>query len=442
MRPISLRNFALALSLSLGLALLLITGVAAHGSVSSHTATGMRDRLACYGPTGVEIFSADHTGRTNERYLSYHEVSTPTLTATETPLPGSNAACLVCHGDPDLRMTLPDGQSISLYIDEARFADSMHGWQNLECRCCHIDILEYPHPPFEAQDPRDFTLGFKQTCRQCHPGMYRQTQDSIHAEILQTKNRFAPTCTDCHGSHYITPPDHPRAKTSQTCAECHQPVYDLYRSSVHGAALVDEDNLDVPACVDCHGVHVIPAPSTALFREDEPEMCAHCHTDKDLMAKYGLSTDVYRTYEENFHGVTVWFYKTFFPTTWCYEAVCTDCHGIHDIQKTSNPASSVNSVNLLHTCQKCHPDAGPQFTSAWTGHHEPSPKTAPLVYYVGLFYKALLIPLVIGGMLVYVFLDLAHRLLNRGQRAGRVPWDIPGAGTSSGHGSKRGGGRV
>jgi hypothetical protein len=93
-------------------------------------------------------------------------------------------------------------------------------------------------------------------------------------------------------------------------------------------------------------------------------------------------------------------------------AVCTDCHGIHDIRAASDPASSVNPKNLLSTCQKCHTDAPPNFTSAWTGHNRPSQSSAAPVFFVNLIYSVL-IPVVVGGMLAYVLLDIMRSILNR-----------------------------
>jgi predicted CXXCH cytochrome family protein len=237
-------------------------------------------------------------------------------------------------------------------------------------------------------------------------------QDSIHAKVLITTNRFAPVCTDCHGAHDVVNPAQPRTRITSTCAKCHQPIYDTYKQSVHGKALIDDNNQDVPTCVDCHGVHNIADPRTAVFRLASPETCAGCHTNETLMAKYGLSTKVYSTYTENFHGTTVEFYRTKWTTIWCYKAVCTDCHGIHDILKASDPVSSVNAKNLLTTCQKCHPDAPPAFVSAWTGHAQPSLDRVAPVYYVQLFYD-ILIPLVVGLMVIYVLLDVIRGILNR-----------------------------
>jgi len=383
-----------------------------------HPTEGRENCLACHATGGVKPVPADHAGRTNETCLACHRPAAPSapapLGATPTPAPpaGPNEACLTCHKNQDLTMKFPDGKSISVYVNVKTYQESVHGKQKINCVDCHTDISGYPHPQRKAQDARDYSLASYELCRRCHPVNYAKTLDSIHAKILKTENRLAPVCTDCHGYHDVTAPNQPRTRITDTCAKCHRPIWETYKDSVHGRALVDEQNQDVPTCIDCHGVHQMPDPRTALFRAETPELCARCHNDEKLMAKYGLSTRVYAVYKEDFHGVTMEFYRTRWPTIWCYKATCTDCHGIHDIRKTWDPFSSVHPNNLLKTCQKCHPDAPPGFVSAWTGHYEPNPERSAPAYYIQLFYK-IFIPVIVGGMVIYVALDAGRTLLNR-----------------------------
>ena len=79
-----------------------------------------------------------------------------------------------------------------------------------------------------------------QQCQSCHQDQYRQSLDSNHARALAAGNRNAAICTDCHGAHNVTKPDQPRQKISTTCQKCHSAIYDQYATSVHGAALLDE----------------------------------------------------------------------------------------------------------------------------------------------------------------------------------------------------------
>ena len=45
--------------------------------------------------------------------------------------------------------------------------------------------------------------------------------------------------------------------------------------------------------------------SSAAAVWGSPELCASCHADEELMAPYDISTDVFETYVDDFHGTTV-----------------------------------------------------------------------------------------------------------------------------------------
>lgn len=92
-------------------------------------------------------------------------------------------------------------------------------------------------------------------------------------------------------------------------------------------------------------------------------------------------------------------------------ALCVDCHGVHDIQKAREGPKALQK-NLAVTCRKCHPGSSDTFPAAWLSHYEPSPKRAPLVWLVGLFYK-IFIPFVIGGLVLQVLLSLWRVVVNR-----------------------------
>ena len=134
------------------------------------------------------------------------------------------------------------------------------------------------------------------------------------------------------------------------------------------------------------------------------------------MAKYGLNGDVYSLYKLSWHGVDVSIYKAKWPNLWHNSAVCTDCHGTHDILATDNPASKVNPINLLATCQQCHPDANANFTGAWTGHNQISLTRTPLVYYTEAFYSTFT-PFVLWASAIYVILQILRALVARVRRS-------------------------
>jgi predicted CXXCH cytochrome family protein len=329
--------------------------------------------------------------------------------------------CLSCHGQPGLIKALPNGETLSLFIDPSLFNHSVHVQENVACVDCHTNISTFPHPDFKATSTRDVTLQLYPSCQKCHADQYTKTLDSVHQQALAAGNYNAAVCTDCHNPHQQTRmtdkktgallPE-ARLQIPQTCARCHSTIYDTYKNSVHGAALTTQGNLDVPTCIDCHGVHNIQNPTTTRFRNDIPQLCAKCHTDPKIMDKYGVSTQVLNTYVDDFHGTTVTLFEQISPDTPTNKLVCTDCHGFHDISNPDNPATGIAiKQNLLAKCQQCHPGATTaNFTNAWMSHYIASPQHFAVVYYVNLFYK-IFIPTIIGGMLIFVISDFIKRRL-------------------------------
>ena len=357
--------------------------------------------------------------------------------------PHSN--CLMCHSDPQFTGVFENRQEISLFVSQDHYGRSVHGKKGLQCVACHPNISGYPHnetkqvtcmechdeqggnmqTKFVAMrvdlpyaDQRAMSLPINEYCRPCHEKEFDSTIDSAHVKVLNSGNTQAPVCMDCHGSHEMTPPDEPRSKISQTCAVCHEAVYSSYKSSVHGAALENESNPDVPSCIDCHGVHNVRGPRDPSFRGDSIVICGKCHNNASLMEKYGVSTAVFNTYLDDFHGRTVNLFREKGGLS-SNKAVCFDCHGIHNIRRVDDPLSSVYPTNLQKTCQQCHEEASIRFPQAWLSHYTPSWEKTPLLYAVNLAYK-LLIPATLGGFAIYIGLDARKRWGDKRQQRKRL----------------------
>jgi predicted CXXCH cytochrome family protein len=324
--------------------------------------------------------------------------------------------CQSCHANPDLSITLQNGERLSLYVSPSDLDQSVHAQLGFECQACHTGIQSFPHPEIDYSSRRELSEAYYLACQKCHSVNFAKAQDSIHAQVARQGNPNAPICIDCHGAHDVQAPNVPRSRISETCSQCHTGIFDQYRQSIHGTALLESQNPDVPVCTDCHGVHNIQDPRTAQFRVQTPELCAGCHANEQLMSKYGLSADVYSIYTTSWHGVELSVYKAYWPTIWHEGAVCTDCHGVHNILPARDPASSVNPANLLATCQKCHPSASANWTGAWTGHHPVSLQRTPFVYYTQTFYESF-IPIVLWLSGIYVVLQILHALVDRALRS-------------------------
>jgi len=242
------------------------------------------------------------------------------------PLLASDQDCLACHGDPGMKSET----GRSLHVDAAKHKNSVHG--ELGCTTCHVGVKEYPHPkPMR-----------KPACATCHEEPVAQVPQSAHSVL----DREA--CASCHGSaHEVRPADE---VVPQQCATCHEDSVHAYQLGVHAAARKSGDK-QAPTCLACHGSpHKILAatdPKSPVFHANVPATCATCHAQKFVMERTGYSTQPFYSYEESVHGRAVAAGST-------KAAVCTDCHGAHEIRSPSDEKSSIFKFNVPATCAKCH----------------------------------------------------------------------------------------
>ena len=316
--------------------------------------------------------------------------------------------CLSCHADSADQIKFKDGSKKKVHVDRKAWTSSVHG-DKLSCTDCHSEITGYPHKKVTAEDARDYTLKLGNVCQDCHYAHYTRTLDSIHYEVLKSGGRDAPTCVDCHGSHAIKNPKSPRIEINNKCGSCHADVAKAFMGSVHGKALANENNQDVPVCTDCHGAHAVAGPAKANFHENAYQSCAKCHSDAEKMKKYGLNPDVLDTYLDDFHGSSNRLYAMGAGKPGKPIASCNDCHGVHDIQsfKTISAEGVKNTARerVVNACRNCHPGVPPAFADAWLSHYKPTLQSAPLVWAVKWFYRVV-IPLIMFGLVLHILLHL------------------------------------
>lgn len=325
-----------------------------------------------------------------------------------------DSVCFKCHKDAEKKAKFKDGTELSMFIDKTRFTASVHGVKGTHCVDCHTGITLAnldDHPDKVLTTPAAYSKSMAEACLTCHKDEAARFPDDVHKRVSTTQV----LCTDCHGSHYMHSPNQPRTAIPQTCAKCHPEASKKYESSVHGKALLGENNPDVPVCTDCHRAHSMKKSKTADFHLGSVNLCKRCHGDAKKMARYGLSTDVMQSYLEDFHGVSVTYSRKNGATptaAGALKATCIDCHGAHEIPRKDSAASLTTSANVVKACRKCHPEANEQFSSAWLSHYIPSPTKAPMVFAIKLFYKAF-IPFMIAGLLVLIALDLIYLKRNK-----------------------------
>lgn len=330
--------------------------------------------------------------------------------------------CVTCHATPGLQMVLPSGEVRSVTVDPERYRDSVHG-TTLQCTACHADVQGYPHlgREFLRSEAREvpFLIRSAATCGACHQEQYLDYLGSTHARELANGNAAASVCADCHGNHTIQPSGAERSglmlgPAVYACSQCHVQEFAEYAGSVHGKALMQDLDPNVPACVDCHGNHRIDDPAQPGFRRQSPYLCASCHADPALAAQYSMSVHILDTYVADFHGTSVQLFP-FNTESKPNQAVCYDCHGVHSILSTLDPNNAAMRNNLLTLCQECHPDAEENFPDAWMGHYPPSAERYAPVYWIRNIYIAIL-TVGMAAMVGHVGLDMGRAVLNNGRR--------------------------
>ncbi len=188
-------------------------------------------------------------------------------------------------------------------------------------------------------------------------------QVSLHVDDAAFKASIHSTfgCTDCHGDIKAFP--HDPTPVKPVCATCHSDQQAAYDQGVHAKAAA-AGNTNVAKCQDCHGnVHtILPAgdPKSKVAHGNIPQTCGACHGQKLVMSSSGVSSATFNSYEQSVHGKAVSGGSE-------KAAVCTDCHGAHDILGGGDPKSTVFKFNVPNTCAKCHADVAQHYKDSIHG---------------------------------------------------------------------------
>ncbi len=295
----------------------------------------------------------------------------------------SKEDCMMCHSDKELT-TERQGRTISLYVDEKKFDNSAHS--DLDCVDCHTDadVEDFPHP--ERLQKVD--------CGMCHDQIQEEFNKSIHGVFLRRGAPYAPTCTECHGYHYVIPSDRPESPTYKMnipilCGKCHRegapvarvyniPEHDIlsnYSQSIHGEGLFKRGLIVTATCNDCHGDHLI-LPHTdrrsTISVYNIAKTCTKCHARIEEVHKKVIKGELWEKEPGAIPACT----DCHQPHTISKQNIvirtsdreCLACHAKKDIHKVVNGQTKSlyvdkntiqNSVHKNIPCVKCHSDVDP-----------------------------------------------------------------------------------
>ncbi len=330
-----------------------------------HSLQGRENCLACHatGLGGAPKVPADHAGRTVEMCRTCHqsaqppEGEIPQIVPTPIPHPRTAAtqdSCVTCH-------TNLGGNSGEVANE---WSGSIHAQRNVSCADCHGG------DPTKAtkEEAMSLSAGFvgkpktvdiPALCASCHSDVeamrqydlptdqWTKYQQSVHGKKLAQGDTNVATCFVCHDGHATKAVNDPAAKVyplnvPALCGSCHANAelmkpyniptnqYDLYKKSVHGIALLQNQDLRAPSCATCHGTHGAAPPG---FQEVS-NVCGSCHS----------ATQDY--YLQSVHASNV-------PGT----PKCVTCHGRYDV---TAPSEAMFEGEGARQCGSCHTATSPQ----------------------------------------------------------------------------------
>ena len=152
-----------------------------------------------------------------------------------------------------------------------------------------------------------------------------------------------------------------QAEQPNSCVDCHSALegelhvtQEQFAQDIHGQKGL--------TCASCHGGDPSRTDDSAMSkaagfkgkvdRAAVPKLCGSCHSDPGFMRQYNpsLRTDQLSQYQTSVHGKRQAAGDT-------KVAVCTDCHGVHDLRPATDTRSKVHPLNIAATCSRCHADS-------------------------------------------------------------------------------------
>jgi cytochrome b subunit of formate dehydrogenase len=217
-------------------------------------------------------------------------------------------------------------------------ARAQHKPKNSDCLACHGDAsLSY------EENGKTVSLFVDE----------KKLEHSIHGSLF--------TCVDCHKD--VKGLVHDSTPKKVLCADCHADSQEAYEHSSHSKP-AKSGKSPAAECVDCHARphEILPAadPQSPVNHSAIPVTCGKCHGQKFLMESNGQDAQSFFSYQESVHGKAT-------EKGDKNAAVCTDCHGAHEILPANQAKSPIYKFNVPATCGKCHQQVSETFMKSIHG---------------------------------------------------------------------------
>jgi Ni,Fe-hydrogenase I cytochrome b subunit len=186
---------------------------------------------------------------------------------------------------------------------------------------------------------------------------------SVNVDVFNSSLHSSVPCTTCHVDASAIPHEPLNKVGIEPCAVCHEDTVSAYRASVHGKSRI-KGNGEAATCTDCHGnLHAITPhtePTSTTHWSKMAATCARCHADVQLAQKFHIPVvRPAEAYLQSAHAGAV--------AAGRHAAVCSDCHGAHDILPSTDPQATIYRTNVPATCGRCHAAVLAAYTSSVHG---------------------------------------------------------------------------
>jgi len=223
-----------------------------------------------------------------------------------------------------------------------------------------------------GETPAGGTWATESCTTHCHGAEATAYREDIHRTVL--------TCTSCHGGDPTAQRDKEKSHSKEAgfvgtparreipglCGSCHadpkrMAFYGLstdelalYKTSLHGKAVLEQGEERAAVCSDCHHAHgILPkddrrAPTAAI---NQPATCGRCHLDSELMQSVGLPYDSISRFPTSVHG------HVLLDEDARGAPSCVDCHGAHG-------AAPPGVHEVVQVCSQCHESTADAYRSS------------------------------------------------------------------------------
>ena len=263
-------------------------------------------------------------------------------------------ACLMCHKYPKMGRVDDDGFQKAYYVIPEIFSKTVH--RNVPCRDCHYYIKQLPHRPVTEGvrcDRECHSIENPSTGKPfSHKPIYDTFKTSVHGreKVAEGLDKDKPYCITCHTNPlYNEEEEAPPKKITDRCVVCHEDEKFAFKWYNHTSRRIREVKRDTQEIV---------------------KLCSRCHADQEIIARHKADADASgreigekytiaaESYQNSFHGKVAKYGNK-------QVANCLNCHAspdnyymsVHELLPSRDPASPVNENNRVKTCRQCHKTA-------------------------------------------------------------------------------------